>query len=132
MERGRTCRPSTRRLSIRIRYHKCNLHVWQTEAMTPVMESRLQRSTSRCDRYHYCRRSVVEAFPMTSTLVAVLFSLILLQIVSNTGNVYIYVACVYIYYSLYLSTKVYLGQICMSVYFLHLIFIPTYMGETMN
>ncbi|CAI6365408.1 unnamed protein product [Macrosiphum euphorbiae] len=50
------------------------------------MESRLQRSTSRCDRYHYCRRAAVDAFPMTSTLVAVLFSLIVLQIVSNTDQ----------------------------------------------
>ncbi|XP_015377022.1 PREDICTED: uncharacterized protein LOC107171299, partial [Diuraphis noxia] len=50
------------------------------------MESRLQRSTSRCDSYYYCRRAAVDAFPMTSTLVAVLFSLIVFQIISNTDQ----------------------------------------------
>uniref|UniRef100_A0A2S2P115 Uncharacterized protein n=1 Tax=Schizaphis graminum TaxID=13262 RepID=A0A2S2P115_SCHGA len=50
------------------------------------MESRQQRSTSRCDRYYRCRRAAVDAFPMTSTLVAVLFSLVVLQIVSNTDQ----------------------------------------------
>ncbi|XP_026812164.1 uncharacterized protein LOC113553179 [Rhopalosiphum maidis] len=50
------------------------------------MESRLQRSTSRCDRYYRCRRAAVDAFPMTSTLVAVFFSLVVLQIVSNTDQ----------------------------------------------
>ncbi|XP_025200975.1 uncharacterized protein LOC112598661 [Melanaphis sacchari] len=47
------------------------------------MESRLQRSTSR---YHGCRRAAVGAFPTTSALVAVFFSLVVLQIVSNTDQ----------------------------------------------
>ncbi|XP_050053752.1 uncharacterized protein LOC114133081 [Aphis gossypii] len=51
------------------------------------MESRLQpRSTSRSDRYYRSRRAAFDAFPMTSTLVAVFFSLVVLQIVSNTDQ----------------------------------------------